>query len=371
MNKAKTFLTLVVIWAITAMGSGVAQAVTLGEPGEALLVPGVNYDSAAGVNTMVGITVPSVLGGDPFWFPGGAPYDTALVTSAPAGLVANIPAPPAEAIHWFFFDEDSTHQLDNGMPATADDFVPFDWGATVVASGAALDGVPGYLVFANTAARAGGLPAPVAPLAGGFAMYGDAVIIQGNWASAAYIPVVPMTDTLDATAAPVFVDNVIWLAGIPTAVSPLAAGIQLDDDDGVADNCVIDMRYFLGPALGGGTDLVLWMDRNYGPPAFVPGYSNVAVDVFDTEEDSGSANINLSKELNWIDASTLPWTTHVDADGLTDEGFVYIELPELMDDGAVIAGPGGSCVAFSLIYFSGGATAAQVQTALAHERGVF
>lgn len=367
MNKAKTFLTLVVIWAITAMGSGIAQAITLGEPGEALLVPGVTYDSAAGVNTMVGITIPSVLGGDPMVFPGGAPYGTALLTSGPAGVPAIIPVAPLEAIHWFFFDENSVHQLDNGMPATADDFVAFDWGATVVTSGAALDGVPGYLVFANTVCR----PGNVVP---GFAMFGDAVIIQGNWASCAYVPVLPMNDTPDiAPLVPWFFDNVIWLASIPTAVSPLVSGIQLDDDDGVLDNCVIDMRYFLDPALGGMTDLVVWMDRSYGPPAFPApnNYANIAIDVFDTEEDSGSANMDLSKELNIIDASTLPWTTHVDADGLTDQGFVYIELPELLDVGGIVAGPDASMVAYSLIYFSGGATADQVQTALAHERGVW
>jgi hypothetical protein len=358
MNKAKTFLTLVVIWAVTAIGSGTAQAVTLGEPGEALLIPGVNYDSVLGVNTLVGITIPSVLGVDPLT---NLAYATAPGTSGPGGVAAVVPG--GQAIHWFFFDENSVHRLDNGMPATADDFVPFDWGGTVVLAGATeLDGVPGYLVFTNTRCSnsAGTLPPT-------FAMYGDAVIIQGNWASAAYVPVMPMNDrALPADAvAPLIVDNVVWGGGtVPAAVSPLVAGIQLDNDDGSPDACAIDMRYFCDPALGGGTDLVVWMDRNYA------GFSNVSIDVFDTEEQSGSYNLDLSDELNIIDACLLPWTTHVDADGLTNEGFVYIELPEITDDGAG-DGPEGSCVAYSLIYFSGGATAQQVQTALAHERGVF
>jgi hypothetical protein len=246
--------------------------------------------------------------------------------------------------------------------------VPFDWGAVVVASGGGLDGVPGYVVFTNSAARGVGLAAP------GFAMYGDAAIVQGNWSSAAYVPVVPMNDTAIEPAAPTVADNVIWAGGIiPAAVSPLLAGIQLDNDDGVAQNCVIDMRYFLDPALTGATDLVVWMDRSYAPPVFVPNYAAVAVEVYDTAEWGPSAAIDLSKEINWIDASTIPWTQRpVDVDGLTSEGFIYIELPELTDDGGVVvAGPEGSCVAFSLLYFAGGGNPGNVQTALAHERGIF
>ena len=37
--------------------SGAAQAVTLGEPGGALLIPHVIYDSKAQVNTLIGVTV--------------------------------------------------------------------------------------------------------------------------------------------------------------------------------------------------------------------------------------------------------------------------------------------------------------------------
>jgi len=222
--------------------------------------------------------------------------------------------------------------------------VPFDWGGIVVASGGALDGVPGYLVFANTGARGVGLAAP------GFAMYGDAAIVQGNWSSAAYVPVVPMNDTAAEPAAPTVADNVIWAGGIiPVAVSPLVAGIQLDNDNGILDNCVIDMRYFLDPALSGATDLVVWMDRSYAPPAFVPGYTAVAIEVYDTAEWGPSAAMDLSNEMNWIDASTIPWTQRpVDVDGLTSEGFIYIELPEYTDGAwGVAAGPEGSCVAFN------------------------
>lgn len=369
MKKAKTLFTLVVIWAITAMGFGIAQAITLSEPGEALLVPGVNYDSALQVNTFVGITIPAMVGEDPLT---GLPYLTAPSTSAPGGMPGIIPVPPAFAIHWFFFDENSVHQLDDGIAATLNDFVPLDWGAVVVAAGGGLDGVPGYLVITNEVARGVGL---VVPANRGFAMYGDAAIVQGNWASAAYVPVVPMNDTTVEPAAPTIADNVIWAGGIvPAAVSPLIAGIQLDNDDGDnLENCVIDMRYFLDPALGGATDLVVWMDRNYGPPAFVPGYAGVAIEVYDTAEWGPSAAMDLNREVNWIDASTIPWTQRpVDADGLTSEGFIYIELPELTDGVfGIAAGPEGSCVAFSLLYFAGGGNPGNVQTALAHERGIF
>ena len=44
---------------------GAVQAISQAEPGEALLIPYVLYDSSKNINTLTGITIPSTLGNDP------------------------------------------------------------------------------------------------------------------------------------------------------------------------------------------------------------------------------------------------------------------------------------------------------------------
>ena len=82
----------------------------------------------------------------------------------------------------------STHASSTGSISSE---TIFSTSSVVVASGNAWDGIPGYLVFTNEIAR-GGVALPT------FAMYGDAAIVQGNWSSAAYVPVMPMNDAVDA-----------------------------------------------------------------------------------------------------------------------------------------------------------------------------
>ena len=374
----KKLALLMIIGAMMFAFSGVqkANAITAGEPGEALLVPYALYSTVDSVNTLVGITVPAMLGADVT-----VPFATAPVTSGPGGVAAlglnaiNAAA-PAPSIHWYFFNDVSDHVLDNTIPATADDFIPFDWGGTVVAAGAQAlcDGVNGYLVFSNVVATGGG--------AAVFAMFGDAVLIQGNWQSAAYIPVLPMADGADAAAAPFLVagvDEVNYAAGIPINVSPLSAGIPMDNDDALINAAQhMDMRYFLDPPLNGGTDLVVWFDGTCLGGAACCDRTALAIEVFATDETHGSAAIDLGLEMNVVDASTLPWTIHTDADmngALTDQGFIFLTIPELPAlcgncDAAAADGPDSAAVAFSLIYF-GGANALQVQTILAHERGLW
>lgn len=45
--------------------TGSVQAISQAEPGEAILIPYMLYDSAKGINTLTGITIPSTLGNDP------------------------------------------------------------------------------------------------------------------------------------------------------------------------------------------------------------------------------------------------------------------------------------------------------------------
>ena len=386
----KKLALLMIIGAMMFAFSGVqkANAIDAGDPGEALLVPYVLYSSADSINTLVGITVPGVLGADsnPILAAaaaGGLAYATAPGASGVGGVVAAglSPVPPgtAPAIHWFFFDDTSTHLLDNTVPATADDFVPFDWGGIVVAAGAQAlcDGTTGYLVFSNVVATNGG--------AATFAMYGDAALVQGNWQSAAYIPVVPMADGADGGGALIATANeVTYAAGIPVNVSPLSAGIPLDDDSGVSGDIAgqhIDMRYCMDPGLNGITHLVLWTDMNC--PGIPPGCCDrtaIPVEVYATDESHGSAAIDISKELNVIDAVNIPWTSHTETDTnggpLTNQGFVWFTIPELPAgcgncDVGVADGPDSAAVAFSLMFFGTSANALQVQTALAHERGLW
>jgi len=364
----------------SALGvAGTAHSLTLGEPGEALLVPYALCDTVNAVNTLVGIGVPGNLGNDPTQIGvvlGGAAPGFATTRNLPVNANGRptqggtLNSTAGDDIHWYFFDHLSVHQLDNGVPASKNDFVPFDWCAAIEESGkTVLDGQRGYLVFANETARTNG--------SAGFAMFGDAAVIQGNWQSAAFIPVVAMADG-SLTAVSACADEVIYAGGIPSDVNPLCNAIALDNDDGLTagDSAAFNMRYFLDAALGGGTDLVVWTDRNCrGTTSDACDRRNVSIEVFDTEETSGSDVMNLSYELNVIDASTLAWTRHVDntnayGEGLVDSGSVEVVLPEVADSTTTV-GPDTSAVAFSLIYFATAGNPQQVQTALAQERGVW
>jgi hypothetical protein len=387
----------------TALGvAGTAQALTLGEPGEALLVPYALCDTNASVgqiNTLVGITVPATLGGDPTPIGRdlsegrlGSGYSTAPhVTgyNAGNGVSAAIPYglpsdPQVENIHWYFFDRDSTPIIDDGLHATRNDYVPFDWCGKIseLDAGNVADGVQGYLVFTND---------PEVRSGAGFAMYGDAGLIQGNWESAAYIPVVPMADSEDDSLGLLACENEVMQGkSFPTDVSPLCAGTPTDNNNGIRDEAVLNVRYFSDPALNGGTDMVLWSDSNCNGSGLVvvvnPDGSltgavacdrrTLHLEVFDTEEEHNSATVDLSHELNVLDPETIAGTHHTDSgplgNGLVNQGYLQVVLPEIVDPGALNSdGPRSSVVSFALIHFGTSSNAAQVQTALAQERGIW
>jgi hypothetical protein len=345
------------------------QAISQGEPGEALLVPYVLYDSTNQINTMIGITVPSTLGTDPtqierdntaYPWPG---FTTAYdeedsdcdLTGAPDSTLAT------GTISWWFFNDIGTIQHEGVINTGCDDFVPIDWGAVVNASIIpALDGMLGFMLIANNAATTG-TDDPE------FTMYADVAVVRGNWQSAAFIPVVPMPDSPTNDGPLQGVNEIVYTGGQPSSYSPLTGGMGLDNDDGTADDTVrFDMRYFLGVSgLNGTTEMVVWLDQNCRGGADGCDRSSVPVEVFDTDRSSVAQTMDLGKMLNVIDPSTLARPSNA------DEGFVRVRMPEVSDSTvAGDEGPDHAGVAFSLIRFSTPGNAQQVQTALAHERGV-
>ena len=341
----------------TAIGaSGAAQALTLGEPGGALLVPHVLFDSAAGVNTMVGVTV-----GD----------------SVPPGQFPTVQGEGSECsdgalkqLHWYFFSTKSVHLADGAVNISCNDFSRFDWGFVITNPARpfpSLDGVTGYLVLSSNNARSDSAFSS-------FTLYGSAYLIQGDWASEAYIPVLPLLDAAGGVT-----DEVTYKGGIPSDVNPLLSGMPLAYNADVAAR--FSLRYFLDNDLSGTTRFVLWFPDNSGDKHGDGTISRtaVAIDVYDADEVAVSSTLSLPNELNVIDASDIDGTIN-DPSGheitdlasgqpALDTGFVLFHLADTSntETGDEYSRAG---IAFSLIGLGTSANSAQVQTDLAHERGV-
>ena len=348
----------------TAIGaSGAAQAITLGEPGGALLVPHVLFDSTAGVNTMVGVTV-----GD----------------SVPPGQFPTVQGTGSECsdgalkqLHWYFFSTKSVHLADGAVNISCNDFSRFDWGFVITNPARpfpSLDGVTGYLVLSSNNARSDSAFSS-------FTLYGSAYLIQGDWASEAYIPVLPLRDAAGGVG-----DEVTYKGGIPSDVNPLLAGMPLAYDADTAAR--FSLRYFVDPTpLNGNTRFVLWFPDNngdeHGDGKIVR--TNVAIDVYDADEVAVSSTISLPDELNIIEAKDIDGTTN-DPSGheitdlasgqpAMDSGFVLFHLADTtntetaaLSDGFNVYSRAG--ISFSLIDIGTSANSVQVQTDLAHERGI-
>jgi len=379
--------------------SGAAQAVQLGVPGEALLIPYVLADSANQVNSLIGVTVTRLNGVD------NAAAVTTLYSTLTPGA-AGAPAAPEQhdgcvpvnnvkqRLHWYFFTNKSVHVADGGLNITCEDFVRFDWAnqakGALGLDGKPLDGQLGYIVIASEADRGlvGGAAAP-----GKMALYGASYLIQGNWASEAYIPVVPLN------AAEVTYGPGGGLA-IPTQVNPLAAGMPLAPfiaAPGPSTTASFSLRYFLDPALGGSTRFVLWFPDNVpGAADTVCTTSNaqrcgVPIEVYDADEGHRSAGLNLPYELNVIDAATQVSYVSATPFGVGDghdstlidaapdpaqavkTGFVRFDISDgiwPVASGAIPALLDRAGIAFSLVGIGTDANKTQLQTELAHERGV-
>ena len=342
----------------TAIGaSGAAQAITLGEPGGALLVPHVVYSSAAKVNTMIGVTV-----GD----------------SVPQGQFPTVQGEGSECsnggkqLHWYFFSTKSVHLADGAVTISCNDFSRFDWGYVVTNPSRpfpSLDGVTGYLVLSSNDARSDSSFSS-------YTLYGSAYLIQGDWASEAYIPVLPLRDSTAGD----WDDEVTYKGGIPSNVNPLLAGMPLAYDKGTAAR--FSLRYFVDPTpLNGSTRFVLWFPDNSGQ-AHGNGKIDrtaVAIDVYDADEVAVSSTLSLPNELNVVDASSIDGTVNdptghaipdlASGQPALDSGFVLFHLA---DTSNTKTGPEYSRagVAFSLIGVGSSVNSVQVQTDLAHERGI-
>jgi hypothetical protein len=265
-------------------------------------------------------------------------------------------------IHWYFFDKSSVEIVDDTIPVTCDDWVGIDFGSIVEAKRlpSALN-VPGYMVITDAKADQ--------TTASNMILYGAAYQIRGNWATQAYIPVLPLVDDVDSARR----DEVKHRsAAFLLDVNPVTAGMLLADQPG--EGSVFSMRYFVqssDPA--GSTEFVLWFPDNSSLR------TSQTVLVFDADEKAISARTSIPYELNVLkvasDAQVGGLYTGVIADGLADTGFVLFDVIDFAAKtatakGSTVNGYGSRAgVAFSLIGVDG-AIGEQTQTELAHERGV-
>lgn len=285
-----------------ALGAtGAVQAVTLGHPGDALLVPYVIASRDAGVNTLIGVTVAS---------PNNVRVGQFADVNALGHPAAGTLTPPKTAggcngaLHWYFFDVNSVEIVNDTLPVTCEDFVRIDWGHIAYNPDRPLpsaQGVPGYLVITDNAATE--------TRASDMILYGAAYLIQGNWASQAYIPVLPMVDKVDGAAG----DEVEHAGSFLTSVNPVTAGMLLPSAT-TGDTVQFSMRYFLDPALGGTTNFVIWFPDNSAAR------STTSILVYDADEGNISARVSIPDELNVVSVGPSATGSSVIRDGLIHVG---------------------------------------------------
>jgi hypothetical protein len=326
--------------------SGAANAVIESHPGDALLIPYVATSGAGKLNTMISVIVASPTTVNVSQFPTLTGPKTAGSNSGCNGR-----------IHWYFFDKSSVEIVDDTIPVTCDDWVGIDFGSIVEAKRlpSALN-VPGYMVITDAKADQ--------TTASNMILYGAAYQIRGNWATQAYIPVLPLVDDVDSARR----DEVKHRsAAFLLDVNPVTAGMLLADQPG--EGSVFSMRYFVqssDPA--GSTEFVLWFPDNSSLR------TSQTVLVFDADEKAISARTSIPYELNVLkvasDATAGGLYTGVIKDGLADTGFVLFDVIDFDAGKSTVNGYGSrGGVAFSLIGVNG-AIGEQTQTELAHERGV-
>lgn len=362
--------------------SGAAHAVVEGEPGGALLIPLVYTATAATgtvTNTLIGVTVAGLNHVNVAQFAHTGPTSAAGTPAGTlfAGATDALGCGRSDAeLHWYFFDVESIEVVDDRIPVTCEDFVRIDWNHVVdVKSLPSAKNKLGYMVITDAASNA--------TTPSNMALYATAYLIQGNWASMAYIPAVPLYDNVDTAAG----DEVIHTTAFVDVI-PASAGLLLPSTGTVAvgnDVALFSMRYFLDPALKAATTFVLWFPENSDLR------DPQGIQVYDAAERPISAVTSIPNELNVVavapDATTSGLVTAVIRDGLfhrnpddssdtalgdaVNTGFVVFNVRDF--DPAVSAvteverSRGG--FAFSLIGING-AVSDQLQTELAHERGI-
>jgi hypothetical protein len=393
----KNFRKLALASGVAVALSGVSlpsHAIIEGDPGEALLVPFVLYDSVSSVNTLVEVTVPSAVGRDVIPNEFTAPNTTP--TNIPATEVADPDLGPIGAftagIHIYFFDEESVEQLNTDLPTSPDDFILINWGDLVARIRPSLNGTKGYMIVTNE--KDAGTWQEEAE----FSMFGDAYMVfpAGVGFIDAKIPVLPMSDGEDDTGdAPEIGNEVVFNQnGGIAAASPLAAGMRTNIVDGVVGGhyTLFDLTMsnrFL-PTLH-----VIWVDDNIGQ-------SNTSY-VFNDQEQDCSVTLPIENELNvywtspvhyhplapdWVDAAIelcypegfLNFPNIVDSD-IFYPGFVRFQIDEYAPE-AQSGLATSSAVAFSIqmqvdiidnehenVVFV--PQLLPIETALGHQRGKF
>jgi hypothetical protein len=396
--------------ALLASGSSYAT-VQLSEPGDVVLVPYVicNPGATGGqVNTLVGLITfdKARLGlyANNTYYP--APWSLASFTVG--GIVPPTPgqaalplrkteqAPPyTKIIHWYFYNTKSEHQLDGVIPATDNDFVRFDWCSTIRQTGqGVLNGVNGYMIFTSDEVDRDVNAIP------SFALYGHAYQIQGDWASQAFIPVLPdPTRSLDADGNSV-VSNIVKRGGYP-AFARLLSGTDFTHVNVAKPSDVsplqrdVYMRYFLDPTLATENRMVFWFNFNAGSydsgGAAALGYSNTGSvrrsgsapgETYDSEQVyKSSFTITLADELNIIVSTpakpAFPGMLHSETEAysgktVVNTGIVRFGIPEAV---ATVANSSpavnsnvpfvSSGVSFNMLGLGAGNNAAQLQTEMA------
>ena len=331
--------------------SGAAQAVIQGEPGDALLIPYAITTGLGKINTMVGIisASPDKVAVDQF-----PTLTTGTYTNA-AGDTVDVKSSTrcAGKLHWYFFDIKSDEIVDGTLPVTCEDFVPFDF-AAITEKLPSAQNTPGYLVITDNDAS------PTVP--SGKILYAAAYQIRGNWATQAYIPVLPMIDDVDISST----DEVKHNGAFLSDVNPVTAGMALPVNTG--DAGLFSLRYYLGTSPVGSTDFVLWFPENSDARKIQ------GILVYDGNEVAFSARTSIPNELNILQVSPTATGkgiyTGTIVDGLADTGFVLFNVKDAPVDasGAPIGVSRGG-FAFSLVGVAG-STQEQIQTELAQERGV-
>jgi hypothetical protein len=307
--------------------SGAANAVVLGTPGDALLIPYVRTNGmGSDRNTMISVVNASS---------NRVNVDSFDTLTGPKDCNGTL--------HWFFFDARSVELVNGFIPVTCEDWVGIDFGFETLNAPSAV-GKDGYLVITDATANGSVGSTKI--------LYGSAWQIRGNWATQAFIPVLPMVDSADGTPG----DEVVHAGADALAnVNPVTAGMELAHHSDV--NAWFSLRYYLGDTPQGATEFVLWFPENSAAR------NDNVIFVYDDVEVYKSARVSYPDELNIL---TVGPGADI-RDWLADQGYVLFSVDDSTASPAAPVSRGG--IAFSLIGVAG-ANAVQIQTELAHERGV-
>lgn len=228
----------------------------------------------------------------------GALHQGSAAETTAVGLISCAPG----VVYWTFFDPDTKHVTDGQFPMTKDDMYSFIW-SDDKNSGVGLAGELGYLAFVFDSAGGGAnfdqpngqLDSSDAPC-----LAGNAFQVNLPAQDVAFIPAFPLQahvpylnndlpliqgDFGNASAGGVFVDDLTAMD--EDSIRFLAAGAHWHDH--------IYMRYFIDGAEGGDdTQLVFWSAQDIS--------GTYTVNMFDDNQNRKSVNFTLPrKELNIVD----------------------------------------------------------------------